>query len=191
MTSPERITRQERLSDWSRLAASSQAGNRADYQCLLRDMTPVLLAYFRNNFRQAGAAEDLTQETLLAVHTKFHTYDPQQPFAPWLFAIARYKGIDNLRRTARQITTAPLPDDGNIAAPANEADTREAELSLQAALQSLSPRDRQLIELGKLQGLSLNELAGHTGLGLSAAKVGLYRAMKRLRGLLLAEKENS
>jgi DNA-directed RNA polymerase specialized sigma24 family protein len=45
---------------------------------------------------------DLVQETLITVHNKHHTYDPSQPFGPWLAAIARYKWADYLRELYRQ-----------------------------------------------------------------------------------------
>ncbi len=43
------------------------------------------------------------QEILLAVHLKRHTWDADAPFAPWLFAIARNKLIDALRRRGRRV----------------------------------------------------------------------------------------
>ena len=43
-------------------------------------------------------SEDIVQDILLAVHLKRHTWDANAPFAPWLFAIARNKLIDALRR---------------------------------------------------------------------------------------------
>ena len=47
--------------------------------------------------RSATEAEDLTQEALMAIHTRRHTYDPSLPLMPWVHAIARYKLIDHLR----------------------------------------------------------------------------------------------
>src|SRR5277367_6363609 len=48
-------------------------------------------------------SEDIVQDILFAVHLKRHTWDPNAPFAPWLFAIARNKLIDALRRRGRRI----------------------------------------------------------------------------------------
>ena len=42
------------------------------------------------------------QETLLAIHLKRHTWDPEQPLAPWVYAIARHKVVDALRRRGRR-----------------------------------------------------------------------------------------
>ena len=47
--------------------------------------------------------EDIVQEVLLAVHLKRHTWDPTAPVGPWLFAIARNKIIDALRRRGRRV----------------------------------------------------------------------------------------
>src|ERR1700746_2394562 len=87
-----------------RLAIS---GDNAAYQRLLRAVTPVLRAGARRGLARAGQpvdqSEDIVQDILLAVHLKRHTWDVSAPFAPWLFAIARNKLIDALRRRGRRV----------------------------------------------------------------------------------------
>src|SRR5512144_3356664 len=87
-----------------RLAISGDDGA---YQRLLRSVTPVLRAAARRGLSRAGQgvdqAEDIVQDILLAVHLKRHTWDTSAPFAPWLFAIARNKLIDALRRRGRRV----------------------------------------------------------------------------------------
>ena len=60
----------------------------------------------RGAFSRAGVGdadvEDAVQETLLAIHLKRHTWDPEQPLAPWVYAIARHKVVDALRRRGRR-----------------------------------------------------------------------------------------
>jgi RNA polymerase sigma-70 factor, ECF subfamily len=48
-------------------------------------------------------SEDIVQEISLAVHLKRHTWDSSAPFSPWLFAMARNKLIDQLRRTGNRM----------------------------------------------------------------------------------------
>src|SRR5262249_32357231 len=85
------------------LMTASLDGDAGAYQQLLRRLTSHLRAYFRQRFARIGhgptEAEDLLQEVLMAVHTHRHTYDRSQPFMPWVYAIARYKFLDYLRRT--------------------------------------------------------------------------------------------
>src|SRR5262249_58236111 len=98
---------------------SAMAGDGAAYHRLLKAITPVLRAASRRGLARAGQppdqSEDIVQDILLAVHLKRHTWDSEAPFAPWLFAIARNKLIDALRRRGRPIFVsidrfaAPLP----------------------------------------------------------------------------------
>src|SRR5579871_451804 len=86
---------------------SAMAGDSAAYHRLLKAITPVLRAASRRGLARAGQspdqAEDIVQDILLAVHLKRHTWDANAPFAPWLFAIARNKLIDALRRRGKRI----------------------------------------------------------------------------------------
>src|SRR3954447_24606784 len=86
---------------------SAMAGDDAAYHRLLKAITPVMRAASRRGLARAGQppdqAEDIVQEILLAVHLKRHTWDVSAPFAPWLFAIARNKLIDMLRRRGRRV----------------------------------------------------------------------------------------
>src|SRR5438309_6257674 len=86
---------------------ASIAGDEAAYRRLLGAVAPVLRAMARRGLVRAGQpvdqSEDIVQDILLAVHLKRHTWDSEAPFAPWLFAIARNKLIDALRRRGRRI----------------------------------------------------------------------------------------
>src|SRR5215468_9431282 len=82
-------------------------GDGAAYHRLLKAITPVLRAAARRGLARAGQspdqAEDIVQDILLAVHLKRHTWDVRAPFAPWLFAVARNKLIDALRRRGKRV----------------------------------------------------------------------------------------
>src|SRR5881227_221026 len=86
---------------------SAIAGDGGAYHRLLSAITPVLRAMARRGLARAGQpvdqSEDIVQEILLAVHLKRHTWDANAPLAPWLFAIARNKLIDWLRRRGRRV----------------------------------------------------------------------------------------
>lgn len=69
----------------------------------------------------AGDTEDLVQECLLALHLKSHTYDAHLPFEPWLYAVARYKLIDLLRRRqpGRELSLEFLSETREFADPSD------------------------------------------------------------------------
>src|ERR1700682_5234015 len=94
------------------LMTASLDGDAAAYHTLLERLTGHLRAYYRRRFALIGhgptEAEDLLQEALIAIHTHRDTYDPLQPFTPWIYAIARYKFLDYLRRTKRSFKARPM-----------------------------------------------------------------------------------
>ena len=97
----------EREDEWTGLMRSAISGDSTAYHRLLKAVTPVLRAAARRGLARAGQpvdqSEDIVQDILLAVHLKRHTWDASAPFAPWLFAIARNKLIDALRRRGRRV----------------------------------------------------------------------------------------
>jgi RNA polymerase sigma-70 factor (ECF subfamily) len=82
------------------LMIAGLAGDSAAYKTLLERLTALLRGYYKAKLtrigRGASEAEDLVQEALMAMHTRRHTYDRDQPLTPWVHAIARYKLIDHL-----------------------------------------------------------------------------------------------
>ena len=69
---------------------AAQRGDADAYGELLNEIGPVLMRFLRARVRDAQEAEDLYQETLMAIHRARHGYDAARPFEPWLFAIARH-----------------------------------------------------------------------------------------------------
>ena len=60
--------------------------------------------------RSREEAEDLVQETLIAIHTRRETYDSNFPVTAWIHAIARYRLIDHWRRVKRRGISVPVED---------------------------------------------------------------------------------
>src|SRR6266567_5077506 len=89
-------------------------GNAASHKVLLTRLSGHLRGYFKGQLartdRGAVDAEDLVQEVLIAIHTHRHTYDRSQLFTPWMYAIARYKFLDYLRRTKESRKDVPIEE---------------------------------------------------------------------------------
>jgi RNA polymerase sigma-70 factor (ECF subfamily) len=102
------------------LMGASLSGDPAAYRTLLSQLSATLRAYYKGRLarigRSATEAEDLTQETLMAIHTRRHTYDPTELLMPWVYAIARYKLIDHLRRTRAFRADLPIEDAEDVMA---------------------------------------------------------------------------
>jgi RNA polymerase sigma-70 factor, ECF subfamily len=159
-------------------------GNAEAYQLLLQRATSLIRAYLRRRLTNApDEIEDLLQETLLAIHTKRHTYRRDEPLTPWLYAIARYKMIDCLRRRSHyEALNDPFDDDAEWSSVSDE-EASASRKDLDVMLASLPANQRLSIQHTKLEGLSVAEAAAITGMSISAIKVGVHRGMKALAHL--------
>ncbi|MFZ0790984.1 MAG: sigma-70 family RNA polymerase sigma factor [Chromatiaceae bacterium] len=165
------------------------AGDAAAYHGFLMALTGHLRAYFRRRLtRLPDEVEDLVQETLLAVHNQRHTYDAGQPLTAWVYAIAKYKLIDLLRRrSVREALTDPLDALAENAAElfsTADGEAAEARRDLNKLLAQLPDRQRLPILHTKLEGLSVAEAARATGMSESAVKVGVHRGLRALAALI-------
>jgi RNA polymerase sigma-70 factor, ECF subfamily len=160
------------------LMAAALDGDKPAYRSLLAALTPYLRTYYARRIGTAADAEDLVQETLIAIHTRRMTYDVDQPFTAWLHAIARYKLIDHYRRN-RLRRTLPLEEAESIFAD-EEPETASAGFDVERLLETLPESPRILIRHVKLEGLSTAETTARTGLSESAVKVGVHRGLKKL-----------
>jgi RNA polymerase sigma-70 factor (ECF subfamily) len=153
------------------------AGDGGAYRLLLAALTRNLRGYFGRRLDPA-TAEDAVQETLIAIHAKRATYDPSQPFTAWVYGIARYKLIDEFRRSKRR-AQVPL-DDAPALFAADETEAAVARRDLGKLLQRLPDAKRRLVQALKLDGDSVADIARQTGMGESAVKVNVHRALKSL-----------
>jgi RNA polymerase sigma-70 factor (ECF subfamily) len=157
-------------------------GDAASYRTLLAQLTPHLRAFFKRRLANGADAEDLVQETLIAIHTRRATYDTALPFTAWLHAIARYKLIDHFRRAGIR-RTLPLEDAETVVA-GEETESAGARRDVEKLLATLPPARRELVRQVKIEGLSTAEAAQRTGMSESAVKVGVHRALKALSAMI-------
>jgi RNA polymerase sigma-70 factor (ECF subfamily) len=164
------------------LMLAALAGDAVSYRTLLAQLTPHLRAFFQRRLGNAADAEDLVQETLIAIHTKRATYDPALPFTAWLHAVARYKLIDHFRRSGIR-RTLPLEEADNVFAE-EEVEAVSAKRDVEQLLAKLPRAKSDLVRQVKIEGLSTAEAAERTGLSESGVKVGVHRALKALSAMI-------
>lgn len=174
-----------REAEWAELMRAANSGDAAAYERLLRELTPALRAMARGTVARAGAtvdAEDIVQETLIAVHLKRHTWIPTEPLGPWLRAIARHKAIDALRRRGRHVHV-PIDDFENLL-PAEDPAPEFPRRDLERHLSHLPPRQREVIQSIALDGNSIRTTAGRFNMSEGAVRVALHRGVAALAALI-------
>jgi RNA polymerase sigma-70 factor (ECF subfamily) len=143
---------------------------------------------------QDDAAEDLHQETWIAISRNAAAFDPARAsFPAWLFTIARRKVWDHYRRqkvavlaSAQDDAAMMVPDPGPD--PLQQVESRELAQKLVAAVEALPLEQRSAFLLFTDAGLSLEEVADATGVGMETAKSRLRYARAVLRRTLAAER---
>lgn len=177
-------------SDLKTLMTASLKGDSIAHGSLLTALSGHLRSYYKSRLLRSGRtaeeAEDLVQEALIVIHTQRHTYDPEQPLTPWVYAIARYKLIDHLRRTKTTRANVPLETASDILASDDNTAT-ESQFDLAKLLERLPERMRLSLQYVKLEGLSVAEAADRSGMSQSAVKVNVHRGLKILTALIARE----
>lgn len=142
----------------------------------------------------ADAAEDVHQETWIAVSKNGASFDPHRAsFAAWLFTIARNKVWDHFRRqkvtvlaSVQEEAAMMVPDPGQT--PLEQVQSRELAEEILNAVENLPLEQRGAFLMFVQGGLSLEEIARATGVATETAKSRLRYARAKLRQCLAGER---
>lgn len=185
-SSGERSVREVQWAGWMRAGLD---GDEAAYRALLEALAPALRRIAQQGLVRAGMGnadvEDVVQEILLAVHLKRHTWMREQPFSPWLNAIARYKLIDVMRRRGRR-GEVPIDDVIDVLPDQSEQAAASAE-ELTRLVARLQGREHDVVTAISLDGGSIGEAARKLSISEGAVRVALHRGLKRLARLYRGE----
>jgi RNA polymerase sigma-70 factor (ECF subfamily) len=159
----------------ARLLKAALEGDERAYAEFLRRAAALVRGFVRRRITQGAVdAEDVVQETLLAIHLKRHTWRDDAPVGPWLFAIARYKLIDAFRKIGRRMEVVL---DETFDAPAPEPEEQVSERELGRVLDSLAPGQRAVVSAISVDGRSIGETAKSLGMTEVAVRVALHRGL--------------
>jgi len=166
----------DRIQKYAREAAD---GSIEAFDQLVRHFSKKILTFCRS--KSAGSAEDLAQEVFVTAFRRLRSYNPERPFGPWLFAVARRVAIDVSRRRQPFVLNKVIDEVADFSSPAEDVAESDTETVVWAiARQSLSPRQFQAIELRAVAGMSVAETAVAMGLTQTYVKVLLFRARRTL-----------
>jgi RNA polymerase sigma-70 factor (ECF subfamily) len=162
----------------------AQDGDRGAYERLLHEVAALVRDFVRRRVRRTDGLEDIVQETLLCIHRDRRTYDPARPFCPWMYAIARHRLLDHVARQRRTSATevGGRDDLDHLGAPEPVAPERGLPGLLHKLLAHLSGRQREVIQMLKVEGFSVAEISRQTVVaGLAGVGVGRLVLAARIR----------
>lgn len=165
----------------------AERGDREAFVCLFNHFAPRVKSYLTRLGAAPEAAEELAQETLLAVWRRAAAFDPTRAAAStWIFTIARNLRIDMSRRDSRapQFEESSAMSDAP-ATPDEALSALEGKTRIGLAVASLPKEQAQVISLAFFADKAHSEIAGELGLPLGTVKSRLRLAMARLREALV------
>jgi RNA polymerase sigma-70 factor (ECF subfamily) len=141
----------------------------------------------------ADAAEDLHQETWIAISRNAAAFDPAKAsFKAWLFTVARHKVFDHFRRMKVAVVAG---DDAALllvrdpgASPLDAVESHDLAQRIIAAVEALPLEQRGALIMFAHAGLSLEEVAHATGVAVETAKSRLRYARAKLRQVFAGER---
>jgi len=156
------------------MRAAIAGDERAYSEFLRRTASLVRLFAERRIVQRAIDPEDIVQETLLAIHTKRHTWRDDAPIKPWVYAIARYKLVDAFRHRGRRLEIDIDEIAESFAGPESEI---LSDREVGRALEALAPGQRSVVAAISVEGRSIGEAARSLGMSEAAVRVALHRGL--------------
>src|SRR5436305_9811050 len=181
--------------DFAILVAAAVGGERDAVDRVLRWVRPLVVRYCRARVggqeKTFASADDVAQEVCLAVLTALPSYrDQGRPFLAFVYGIAAHKVADAHRSAARNRAepVAEVPDTQDLA-DGPEAQVMQGEFAekMTQLLDTLPEKQREILRLRIVVGLSAEETAEAVGSTPGAVRVAQRRALGRLRGVLASE----
>src|ERR1043165_334831 len=173
-----------------------QAGEEDAYEVFYNEFAPIWISFFTSQKRPyrltRDEAEDVVQETMMTIFLKISTYDLAGPasLSTWFFTIAIRKAIGVYREKAKLTPITDL-DKAELKSDRSLEERFEQQLSLeswirgdgrlQRTLRSLKEKERRVVLLKVVEGLTHAEIAHKLGMSQAAVRVLFHRAKSKLK----------
>jgi RNA polymerase sigma-70 factor (ECF subfamily) len=181
-------------------------GSEAAFAALYDRYSASVYATARHTAHDLGVADEVVQETFLALWNRAEQFDPSRgSLIAWLRTIARNRAVDHFRAAGRRAAAAPFsafaeadPTDASSTDwferagqligtavpepdPASVVSSRETRDAIAAGVAVLPAREREVIFLAYQEGLTQSEIAARLGWPIGTVKTRMRRAHRRLR----------
>jgi len=160
----------------------------------IREVLPLeaaLMRFLRRNWREEGDLADIRQDIYVRVYDAARHSIPRQA-KPFVFNTARNLLIDRVRRSrVISIETVADLDLSNVSAeevsPEGQVIARAELRRLEAALDDLPPRCREVVVMRKIEGISQREVALRLGIAEDTVEKHVAKGVRMLADMLLGE----
>jgi RNA polymerase sigma-70 factor, ECF subfamily len=176
------------------VVADAVAGDRGALREVLEIIRPIVVRYCRARIgaaeRSGLSADDVAQEVCLAAMMALPRYrDQGRPFLAFVYGIAAHKVADAHRAASRNRADATevLPErSARDAGPEQIAINADSAARMEVLLRVLPEKQREILVLRVVVGLSAEETAEAVGSTAGAVRVAQHRALARLKSEITA-----
>lgn len=173
--------------DESRLIALLRSGDADAFERVYRAYVVVLCRLAHSYVRSRDTAEDIVQDLFTWLWANRHGFHPEHGLRAYLFGAVRNRALNALRNEATalraSVTQAPSVTGTSGAADA-ELMASDLETAIQAAVEGMPPRCREVFVLLRTQALTYTEVAVILGISPKTVEVHMSRALAILRARL-------
>ncbi len=155
-------------------------GNQKKYSDFLLINTKILRGFVKKRIA-LNDVEDVVQEILISIHKARHTYDGIGPIMPWIFAIARFRIADYLRKTYSNIRFENCDFEELCEILPDVTIEGRGDEYIDDILKNAPSREKTIITMMHIEEYSVKEVAAYLKMTESAVKVAAHRAIKKIK----------
>ena len=155
----------------------------------------IFQLYLQKTGGNIDDSNDLLQETFVKIYLNLQRYSDQYTFGQWIYTIARNTFIDYVRRKRDDTVSIDSLREASGISTWNEPNPEERMIThqnrarIEAFLDRVSPRYKELIELRFFKEYSYEEIASHLNLPMGTVKTQIHRAREQLCRFILKDGE--
>ena len=173
----------------SDLVSKSLHGDMKAFGVLIDRYKQMVFTLACRILRNKEEAEEIAQDTFLKAHKALETFKGEAKFSTWLYKIAYYQSLDQLKKKKRYIASVSLdqyrPTDIKVMSGVlEEMELQDRALIVKRAIDKLNEEDAAIVTLFYFEELSIREIAEIVSLSSEVIKVRLFRSRKQLAILL-------
>lgn len=184
----------------SELLKRARSGDMVALEDLLRSVQPQIYRFGMKMCRHPEDAEDVLQDTMLALARSFRDFRGDSSMSTWLYSVARNSCVKKRRKgkfapEQEESLDSLQPGEATLESvhgdPHQQAESKQAWEQVGEAIAKLDPEQREVLLLRDMDGLSAKEVAEVVGTSVSAVKSRLHRARSQLRDHLAPAADES
>jgi len=188
---PPRVSSAPAATNDRELVARAQADDREAFEELIRRHQQRVFAVAARILRKREDVEDISQQVFVKAFFSLKRFDQRAAFSTWLYKITVNECWDLLRKKkvrplvydsdlsedqSRQVSAS----DGSRSTEPDILDRIEARERVDRLLAGLDERDRLMLILKEVEGMSIEEIGEAMEINANTVKVRLFRARKRM-----------